>query len=149
MQQQGNRTVIGILLIAIGVLMAVAPRYGPFAICEHAGHGGMMQMACHWVDITMLGIGIVVGIIGLVTIINGNPGGTIALAGALGLAGIATIAPFFVWGICKSPSMPCNNGIMPMMIVTGVILGLISLTMGFSAFKQKNDNSQISRAGTA
>lgn len=149
MQQQGNRTVIGVLLIAIGVLMALAPRYGPFAICEHAGHGGMMQMACHWVDITMLGIGVVVGIIGVATIFNSSAGGTIALASALGLAGVATIVPFFVWGICKNSAMPCNSGIMPMMIVTGIILALIAVSMGFAAFKSLADNKQINRAGTA
>lgn len=149
MQQQANRAVIGVLLIAIGVLMAVAPRYGPFAICEHAGHGGMKEMACHWVDITMLGIGIVVGIIGIVTIINSNAGGTIALASALGLAGIATIVSFFVWGICPAAGMPCNNGIMPMMIVTGIILALIAVSMGFAAFKSLADNKQINKMGPA
>lgn len=139
--KDSTRIGVGAAVLALGAIVALAPRFGFLAVCEYAGKMGMngAHMHCFYTARAALVIGILTGLVGIGIILFKNPLVGSFLAVALGGAAIATLLnPVVLYPICPNADMPCNQGIKPLMIVIGVVTIGLALWFGLSSRPRKN-----------
>lgn len=142
--KNGNRLLAGAFITALGVLAAITPRF-LFPTCEHAGHG-MMEMACHWVDTTMLILGGTIALIGIITLLARSTAIISLLALGLGAAAVGMVAPLYIVGVCRNVDMPCNQGAVPMLTVTGIVAFLTAASLAYSARKSRSQPAEAANS---
>jgi len=114
----------GAAVLALGLLIVLTPRF-ILPVCEYAGK---QRMLCTYTGIAEMFLGGIVLTAGIGVFFS-------KAAGALGwLMLVAAVSGVFVIvlpgaiGYCKSPSMPCNYGAVPMLRLLGGLLIAVSLT---------------------
>lgn len=126
--------IIGILIMALAVLIAVIPL---FYNCQHDGkaltlvNGMKVPMKCFWTAMAAVGTAVPLFLIGLLQTLNRQRETRRAL-GALGgvLGAMAVALPTVLIGVCMHPDASCNLVTKPALIFLGIVtLGLGGISM--------------------
>lgn len=121
--------ILAVITIILGIVTAILPHYiAP--VCEFKQTmemEGDMVMACHYLVGPSLGIGIILVILGVITLIGTKKfaAGSFLATALLGLFVLAM--PLFLIGVCMNPEAGCRVLTMPLMIIDGVILFIIGI----------------------
>lgn len=119
------RTVLGVGLIMLALVLAVAPA---FTDCESHGKmlttadGRSVSMKCHWTGIAEMAAALPLGIAGLYTL-RGRGRETKRFAAMLGGASglMAILLPTVLIGTCMNPAMTCNLLMRPILLASGIL----------------------------
>ena len=138
MRLAGNEEVrmkiIGILIMALAVLIAVVPL---FYNCQHDGkaltlaNGMKVPMKCFWTAMAAIATAVPLFGIGLLQMFSRQKETRRALGALGGVLGIMAIAlPTALIGVCMHPDASCNLVMKPALIFMGIVtlgLGVISM----------------------
>lgn len=136
-----NKLFASIPAIVFGILIAIAP----FTFAKVCGSMGMSKMhmmhgACYYTGQAALGIGIIIALLGVVSLFVKAPvraGISIAIV-ANSLLMIAV--PTFLIGVCNSPMMKCNSVTRPTLIVLSALTAVISASCAYFDLKNESEN---------
>lgn len=138
-----NRPTVGIIVIALGVLVALIPIV-IFPVCNNMIeliNGKTLFMKCHWTARSELLIGILIVFDGILTIGFKKHETRIALSIMLFLFGLtALLIPTVVIGMCETATMVCRVGTEPALIVVSVITMVFGI--GNIFFQSSSINSE-------
>jgi hypothetical protein len=128
--------VIGGLLIALALLIAVVPM---FTDCQSQGrsltlaNGREIPMKCHWTGLAELGLAAPLFVVGALTTASRRKESLRNLSLIAAVAGIVVILlPTRLIGVCANPDMDCNSIMKPALILAGSLvvgLGLVGLVL--------------------
>jgi hypothetical protein len=128
--------IIGILVMALAVLIAVVPA---FYNCQHDGkaltlaNGTKVPMKCFWTAMAAIATAVPLFLIGLLQTVNRQRETRRALGALSGILGIMAIAlPTALIGVCMHPDASCNLVMRPALIFMGIVtlgLGVMSMFM--------------------
>lgn len=128
--------IIGILIMALAVLIAVVPM---FYNCQHDGkaltlaNGMKVPMKCFWTAMAAIATAVPLFGIGLLQMFSRQKETRTALGALGGILGIMAIAlPTALIGVCMHPDASCNLVMKPALIFMGVLtlgLGVVSMAM--------------------
>lgn len=128
--------IIGILIMALAVLIAVVPM---FYNCQHDGkaltlaNGMKVPMKCFWTAMAAIATAAPLFGIGLLQMFSRQKETRRALGTFGGILGIMAIAlPTVLIGVCMHPDASCNLVMKPALIFMGVLtlgLGVVSAVM--------------------
>lgn len=119
------RKVLGIGMIVLAVVMAVAP---VFTDCASQGRaltlsdGRSVPMKCHWTGIAEIGAAVPLALGGILAL-GARRKETIRIASVLGIASgaMAMLYPTLLIGVCSSAMMMCNLMMKPILLATGIL----------------------------
>lgn len=118
-----NKYVAGVLLMVLGVLIAVGPM-SLFPVCEVTPE---KTMKCHWTAQMELGVGLVITLTGLLTVLSNDVKVRQGLAMAAAPMGLlAVLAPTVLIGVCANAHMGCAALTRPVLVILGVVVMLVS-----------------------
>ncbi len=116
-----NKFIFGFLSIAIGLLIALGP-LTIFPVCGVHEHSEEV-MKCFWTARAELGVGFSISILGLLSIISGNPKFRLGLTAAILLNGIlALLFPSVLIGVCGSTHMNCRALTLPALFILSSLI---------------------------
>lgn len=128
--------IIGILIMALAVLIAVVPI---FYNCQHDGkaltlaNGMKVPMKCFWTAMAAIATAVPLFLIGLLQTVSRQKETRKALGALGGVLGIMAIAlPTALIGVCMHPDASCNLVMKPALIFMGILtlgLGVMSMMM--------------------
>jgi len=128
--------IIGILIMALAVLIAVVPI---FYNCQHDGkaltlaNGMKVPMKCFWTAMAAIATAAPLFGIGLLQMFSRQKETRRALGALGGVLGIMAIAlPTALIGVCMHPDASCNLVMRPALIFMGILtlgLGVMSMMM--------------------
>ncbi|MDR0877983.1 MAG: DUF4418 family protein [Treponema sp.] len=122
-----QRLIFGIFFALIGLLIAIGP-YTLFPVCESMG---TMIMKCFWTRRAELGIGLLIAILGILTILFKSPQIRLGLGIGVFLNGaLALLIPTALIGVCADPHEPCRLLTLPSLSVLSGILIALALVNG-------------------
>lgn len=132
-----NKLFIGIAFIAYALALAVGP-YTLYKGCKK----GEMLMACHKSLSILLVLGIIVGIIGVITIFAKFKN-EILISNAVGIVAgvVAILIPSVIVGACKMETMACRTTTFPVIyIVSGIfiVINIVSMIIQLKLSKGSN-----------
>lgn len=118
-----NRIISSIAYVVLGILLILIPTV-LFPVCDSS----MMKMACYYTGKAVVGIGIIVLILGVVSVLFKDKkvrlGISIAIITDTVLIYLYT---FKLIGLCKNETMDCRVGTEPALLVATTILLLVAL----------------------
>jgi hypothetical protein len=126
-----NKTVIGILIVALALVIGIVPL---FTDCLAHGKtlttadGRSVPMKCHWTALAEIGLAVPLALAGVFNITSKRKE-TLQTLNVMGLAlGVLVILfPTVLIGVCANPDMPCNLVEKPVLILSGVLVMAASL----------------------
>ncbi len=126
--------VIGIIIMALAVLIAVVPL---FYNCQHDGkaltlaNGMKAPMKCFWTAMAAIATAVPLFLVGLFQTVSRQKETRWALGALGGVLGIMAIAlPTALIGVCMHPDASCNLVMKPALIFLGIVtlgVGVISM----------------------
>jgi hypothetical protein len=130
-----QRLFAGIPFLAAGLLIAFGP-LTLFPVCKSMGD---MVMVCHWLSRAELGSGLVIAILGLLTVLVKLSAFRLGVSLAVILNAIAALLyPTILIGVCGGHDMMCRLLTRPSLIVISVLIIIIAtVNAGFLAKKLK------------
>jgi hypothetical protein len=129
-----KRLVFGIPFIIIGLLIAFGP-LTIFPVCEVMG---TMIMKCFWTARAEIGIGLIIVILGILTLVFKSPQVRLGLDIAVFLNGLLTLLiPTILIGVCAAPHESCRVLTLPALTVLSNILLLGAIINGLILVKTK------------
>lgn len=118
-----ERVWLGWIFILLGGLVSIGPQTF-LAVCNM----DEKVMKCHWTAQMELGLGIVIVILGVLTIGFKSPHIHIGLTIGIILNAILVIlVPSVLIGVCKSSHMQCHALTLPALVILGGILILVGI----------------------
>lgn len=119
-----NKLFASVPEIILGILIAISP----LTFAKPCQSGGMHKMsmmmqpmACHYTGRAALGIGIVIAVLGLISLLV-KESVRIGLNIAVIINALLVMAvPTCLIGVCKNPMMPCNSVTRPTLILLAVL----------------------------
>ncbi len=140
MLKLGRVKFLAVLLLVLGVLIALTPRY-IFPVCEYKGMrimtqgGGYVPMRCFYTGQAELGLGLLIVLLSAFLLLSTQRETQIYLSLSLAAAfSLSLLLPTVLIGICRSPTMPCRVGTWPALLLegsVGIILSLLSLGLAW------------------
>ena len=126
--------IIGILIMALAVLIAVVPA---FYNCQHDGkaltlaNGMKVPMKCFWMAMAAIATAAPLFLIGTLQAVSRQKETRRALGALGGVLGVMAIAlPTMLIGVCMHPEASCNLVMKPALIFLGIVtLGLGAIGM--------------------
>ena len=111
-----KKTVFGAVLLILGALIAIGPQ-SIFAVCEFNPE---KAMRCHWMAQAELGVGAVMAVLGLCSMLSHSAQLSRGLLAAGSLLGILTmLLPTVLIGVCMNAHMQCAALTRPALLVLG------------------------------
>jgi hypothetical protein len=131
-----KRLIFGIPFTAIGLLIALGP-YTLFPVCEVMGD---MFMKCFWTRRAELGIGIIIAVLGVLSILfkPARLGIAVFLNGVLAL-----LIPAILIGVCDHAHASCRVLALPSLLILSAILIAIAVINGIALFKSSGESSLL------
>ncbi len=131
---------LGITIIVLGVLLILTPwyifpvckvgRYAPPEGVQLGGHG------CHDTLKAETALGGLAVIIGFLPVIWPRKKALLAASTAIVLiALLVALFPTVITGMCKVPTMPCNTGTLPALIILSILFGITGVS-GIIVFRK-------------
>lgn len=137
----GRVKFLAVLLLVLGVLIAVTPRY-IFPVCEYKGlrmmtqGGGYTPMRCFYTGRAELGLGLLTVLLSIFLLLSTQRETQIYLSLSLALVfSLSLLIPFWLIGICQGPTMPCRVGTWPALLLEGgfgLVFSLLSLGLAWN-----------------
>ena len=123
--------VAGIIIVVLALVVGIVPQ---FTDCQSQGkslalaNGNTVPMKCHWTAMAALGMSIPLLALGGIMAFSRRKEAQRALS-MLGVAMGAVVAllPTYLVGVCGNGMMLCNNTMQPTLILSGTLIGAISL----------------------
>ena len=123
--------IAGIVIVVLALVVGIVPQ---FTDCMSQGkslalaNGNTVPMKCHWTAMAALGMSIPLLALGGIMAFSRRKETQRALS-MLGVAMgvVVTMLPTYLFGVCGNAMMPCNNTMMPTLIFSGALIGVISL----------------------
>jgi hypothetical protein len=119
------KKILGGLLIVLGLVIGIVPM---FTDCLSQGRqlattaGMMVPMKCHWTAVASIGVGIIIGLVGIFSLLSKRNETFRTLSGIGGASGALAIAfPTVLIGVCANPMMICNMVEKPTLILSGIL----------------------------
>jgi hypothetical protein len=120
------RLVFGIPVVVLGLLIAAGP-VTVFPVCPVMME---MIMRCHWTAQAELGVGIIIAILGLLSVLIESQQVRLGLSIAIFLNGIfALLIPSVLIGVCPGAHMHCRTLSLPALVILG------GITVAVAGFK--------------
>jgi hypothetical protein len=117
-----NRLFPGISFIVLGLLIAIGP-FTIFQVCKW----DMMIMKCFWTARAELGAGILIAILGILTLLFASSRIRLGLSISAALNGILVLLiPTVLIGVCEESLLPCRVLTLPSLVILSSILIVIS-----------------------
>ncbi|MDR1867407.1 MAG: DUF4418 family protein [Treponema sp.] len=126
-----GRLFSGIPFFSAGLLIAFGP-ISLFPVCgagRYAVSGGGMAamsdtvMVCHWMSRAELAVGLIIAVLGFLTVLVKLPAFRLALSIAIILNAVAALLyPTVLIGVCGGHTMPCRLLTRPALIVFSILL---------------------------
>lgn len=111
-----KKLIFGAVLLILGALIAIGPQ-SIFAVCEFNPE---KAMKCHWMARAELGVGAVMAVLGLCSMLSPSTQMSRGLLAAGGLLGILTmLLPTVLIGVCMNVHMQCVTLTRPALLVLG------------------------------
>ena len=129
-----NKYVSGVLLLVLGVLIAVGPM-SLFPVCEVNPE---KIMKCHWTAQMELGVGLVVALVGLLTVLTNDAKvrqGMAMAAAPMGL--LVVLAPWSLIGVCANAHMGCAALTRPALTILGILVMAVAALSALSLRNSK------------
>lgn len=118
-----NRIIVSILYTVLGILLVLVPTV-LFPTCDATE----MKMACYYTKQAEVGLGVLVAVLGVVTLLSKNASVRSGLSIAiLGIAVLVVVYPLYLTGLCKMSDMMCRLRTLPALILTSIVLGITSV----------------------
>jgi hypothetical protein len=118
--------IIGAVVIALGLLIALGPQF-LFKVCT--AHSGAFPL-CHWTAQAELGMGMLIAALGICLIVFTDPKTQIGLVIGILFASILVFGiPHALIGGCKTSTMACRKVAFPAITVEGIILLVFSIAL--------------------
>lgn len=137
----GRVKFLAVLLLVLGVLIAVTPRY-IFPVCEYKGlrimtqGGGYTPMRCFYTGRAELGLGLLTVLLSIFLLLSTQRETQIYLSLSLALVfSLSLLIPSWLIGICQSPTMSCRVGTWPALLLEGgfgLVFSLLSLGLAWN-----------------
>jgi hypothetical protein len=126
--------IIGGIVIALGLLIALGPQY-LFKVC--AAHDGAFSL-CHWTAQAELGMGMLIAALGICLIVFTDPKTQIGLTIGILLTSIMVLGiPHALIGGCSVKTMACRRVAFPAITVIGIVLLAYSIiVVAYSEMKK-------------
>lgn len=116
-----NKVIFSVLYVVLGILTVLAPTV-IFPVCA-----GDMGMRCTYTGHAEVGLGLLLAILGLVSLfLQEKVRAGISIA-TVGIGGFVIALPVGLIGVCGSNMMKCNVATRPLLVVLGVLIILVSL----------------------
>ncbi len=133
-----NRIGIAIAYVLLGVLLILIP-VKLFPVCNYTE----MKMACYYTQRSIVGVGIIVAILGAVTVFFADSNIRIGISiSQIGLAALIFLYSTKLIGLCKMSTMQCRLGTGPALFVAGIVIaGLSVINAIYLYFKNKKVKS--------
>ena len=117
-----NRIGISLAYVVTGILTALIPTV-IFPVCDSSEK----KMACFYTGQAEIGLGIVIAILGLITVAIKSEDIRIGISiSQIANALLVILFPIKLTGLCGMDMMPCRMGTEPALIVAAIILIVIS-----------------------
>lgn len=111
-----KKMIFGAVLLILGALIAIGPQ-SIFPVCEFNPE---KAMKCHWMGKSELGVGAVIAVLGLGSMLSPSAQLSRGLLAAGGLLGILTmLLPTKLIGVCMNVHMQCVTLTRPALLVLG------------------------------
>ena len=119
------KKIMGGLLVVLGLVIGIVP---VFTDCLSQGRqltsttGMLVPMKCHWTAVASIGVGIIIGLVGIFSLLSKRNETFRTLSGMGGAGGALAIAfPTVLIGVCANPMMYCNMIEKPTLILGGIL----------------------------
>jgi hypothetical protein len=136
------KKIMGGVLIVLALVIAIVPS---FTDCLSQGlaltttTGLTVPMKCHWTAIASIGVGLILGLVGIFTLISKRNETFRTLSGIGGASGALAIAfPTFLIGVCANPAHYCNLVEKPTLIASG-ILAIVASAVVFGVSRKNTE----------
>ena len=127
-----NRIISGLLFTLTGVLVILIPTV-LFPVCD----SGMMKMSCYYTKRAEIGVGALIAVIGLVSLLISDKKIRIGLAiSEFFNAALVLLFPLKLTGLCKMSDMACRVKTEPALIVISIVIFIISAAEVLFLIKQ-------------
>jgi hypothetical protein len=142
-----GRIITGTGVAAIGILIAITPRY-IFPVCEYFGvqmdmNGKKLPMGCYYTAHAALLAGLFIALIGVALMLaNGQAARILSLVLAGASVGVILI-PTVLFPVCKNADHHCNQGAVPTLIVLGITSLMTSAWIAFASRKSSPSMQEI------
>ena len=112
-----KRTIIIFLYVLVGLFIALGPSV-LFPVCH-----GEMKMSCFYTKQAEIGVGILVAVLGSISLLLKNEQARLGISIAQVLNGILALAfPLKLTGLCEMKNMDCHVQAFPAIVVGSVVL---------------------------
>lgn len=133
-----NRVILSVIYIVIGALICFIPTY-LFPVCNSTE----MKMSCYYTKQAEIGLGLLIILLGIVSI--GIKNSSIRVGISLALAGTALLVllyPIKLIGLCKKSHMACRIGTFPALSIAGIGLLIISIWNIWYLLRKDKENGR-------
>jgi hypothetical protein len=119
------RLILGIIIVVLGVLIAAGPEYiDAFSVCKEIHSGD----ACHWTARAEIGIGAVIALLGVLSLLVKSDGIRTGLGISILANGVLVLLiPTVLIPVSNMATMTCRTHALPALTATSVILIILSL----------------------
>ncbi len=126
-----NKVVASVTYIVIGIFIIIGLKYF-FPVCS-----GEMRMRCNYTADVEIGIGILIALLGIVSLFITSSKVRLGISIAQIIIGILIILiPTFLIGVCKSKEMLCHMAALPFLIFIGFVTIMTSTVKFVYLFKK-------------
>lgn len=140
-----NRIITGIFFLVTGLLISLGPTY-LFKVCEAMGDD---FMKCHWTARAEIGIGLLLAVFGVISIVVSSVHIRLGLHIGAGLTGIlAASVPTVLIGVCAMPGMHCHAIAAPSILVISLLVVVTSILSSFYLIRQSRSSEDFVRNGS-
>jgi len=119
------KKIMGGVFIVLALVIGIVPS---FTDCLSQGlaltttTGLTVPMKCHWTAVASIGVGIILGLVGIFTLLSKRNETFRTLSGIGGVSGALAIAfPTVLIGVCANPAHYCNMVEKPTLILSGIL----------------------------
>ena len=129
-----NSKLLALIIMALGLFVSLLP-WHIFPVCVPAGTA--LPMKCYWSGQLASGLGGLVSLVGLFMACTRSASLCAALGVMLAALGLLLMAvPVQLVGLCASPAMPCRQGTLPALCLSGGLLCVLGLLL-FGLMKKR------------
>ncbi|QOX63194.1 DUF4418 family protein [Anoxybacterium hadale] len=134
-----NRIITGLFFLVTGLLISLGPTY-LFKVCEAMGDD---FMKCHWTARAEIGIGLLIAVLGVISILVSSLPIRLGLHIGAGLTGIlAASVPTVLIGVCAMPGMNCHAIAAPSILVISLLVIIVSVVNSIYLIRQNTKNTE-------
>jgi len=134
-----NRIILALSTLIFGIIITLIPTV-IFPVCDSSE----MKMACYYSGQTEIGLGILIALLGIISVLFRDRGIRAGISISQALISVFVILfPYKLIGLCKMETMACRLKTFPAIIVVGVLLIVIAGANAFYLLYKGKKNGKV------